>query len=152
MWCLSNRMTRLFRRPTALRRGNGTVEAVLVLPVLLAFSFGMVEFGQFFYVKHTIQAASRDGCRTAILSTATHAQATQAVANTMGAGNFPSTTYTLTFTDPTSGSTISDISTVAKGNGIKVTVSANYGAVGVRPLRVIPANKQIVGVTTMVKE
>src|SRR3954467_1329318 len=106
----------LTRRLTR-RRGNGVLEAALVLPVLLAFSMGMVEFGQYFYAKHTIQAAARDGARTAILSTATHAQAQQAVSNTMGSANFGSSTYTLTFTDPTTSTTISNIATVTKGNG-----------------------------------
>src|SRR4051812_26102733 len=133
-------------------RGNGVLEAALVLPVLLAFSMGMVEFGQYFYAKHTIQAAARDGARTAILSTATHAQAQQAVSNTMGSANFSSSTYTLAFADPTTNTAITNIATVSKGNGIKVTVTANYGSIGVRPLGVIPANKQVVGITTMIKE
>ena len=49
------------------------MEASLALPVLLYFSMGMVEFGQFFYAKHTVQSAARDGCRQAILGTATQA-------------------------------------------------------------------------------
>jgi len=148
---LSSARRRLAHRLSR-RRGNGVLEAALVLPILLAFSMGMVEFGQYFYAKHTIQAAARDGARTAILSSATHSQAQQAVSNTMGSANFGSSTYTLTFTDPTTSTTISNIASVTKGSGIKVTVTANYGAVGVRPLGVIPANKQLVGITTMIKE
>jgi len=134
------------------RRGSAVMEAALALPVLLYFSFGMVEFGQFFYAKHTVQSAARDGCRQAILGTATTAAATTAVANTMSAAGFSSSGYTLTFTNPTGGATYSDISTVAAGAGIKTTVTVNYGAVGVRPLGIIPANKQVIGITTMVKE
>lgn len=134
------------------RRGNGVLEMAIVLPVLLWLGMGMVEFGQYFYAKHTIQAASRDGARTAILGTATHAAAQSAVANTMATGNFGSSTYTLTFVDPYTSTTITNVAAVSKGNPIQVTVTANYGAVGVRPLGVISAAKQIKGITTMIKE
>src|SRR4051812_13398788 len=53
------------------RRGNAVMEMALVLPILLALSFGTVEFGYFFYVKHTLQGAARDGARQAILPSAT---------------------------------------------------------------------------------
>lgn len=134
------------------RRGNGVLEAALVLPVLLALSMGMVEFGQFFYMKHTIQAASRDGARTAILSSTTHSAAQTAITNTMSSANVPSNKYTVTFQNASTNATISDVASVAKGTGIKVTVSATAGNVSVRPLGVIPANKAIVGMTTMIKE
>ena len=134
------------------RRGSAVMEASLALPVLLYFSFGMIEFGQYFYAKHTLQSASRDGCRQAILGTATTAAAPAAVANTMSAAGFASSGYTLTFTNTAGSTTYSDISTVAAGTAIKATVTVNYGAVGVRPLGIISATKQVVGITTMVKE
>ncbi|QOV89267.1 TadE/TadG family type IV pilus assembly protein [Humisphaera borealis] len=140
------------RSARRVRRGNGVLEAALVLPVLLALSMGMVEFGQFFYMKHTIQAASRDGARTAILSSTTHSAAQTAITNTMNSANVASNKYTVTFTNASTSATISDVGSVAKGTGIKVTVSATAGTVSVRPLGVIPANKAIVGVTTMIKE
>src|SRR5436305_15265561 len=96
-------------------RGNGVLEAALVLPVLLALSMGMVEFGQYFYAKHTLQAASRDGARTAILSSTTHTAATTAISNTMSAANIPSGKYSYTFTNASTSATISDVGTVAKG-------------------------------------
>ena len=124
-----------------------------MLPVLLAFSMGMVEFGYFFFCKHTIQAAARDGARTAILASATHAQAQAAVKATMDNANFTNTqAYTVAFADPLNGNAISNVALVTKGSGIRVTVTANYGSVGLRPLGVIPANKAVTGVTTMIKE
>ena len=47
----------------AFRRGGAILEAALVLPILLALSFGMVEYGYYFFVKHTLQGAARDGAR-----------------------------------------------------------------------------------------
>ena len=123
-----------------------------MLPVLLALSMGMIEFGQFFYAKHTIQAASRDGARTAILSSTTHSAATTAISNTMTAANISSGKYTYTFTNAATSATIADVGAVAKGTGIRVTVTATAGNVSVRPLGVIPAAKAITGVTTMIKE
>lgn len=136
----------------ARRRGNGVLEAALVLPVLLYLSMGMVEFGQYFYAKHTIQAAARDGARSAILPTATQSGAQTAISNTMSSANFSPSTYTYTFTDALYGTTITNVASVAKGSGIKVTVTANYGNVGVRPLGIISATKPVVGTTTMIKE
>lgn len=134
------------------RRGNGVLEAALVLPVLLSLSMGMVEFGQYLYAKHTIQAASRDGARTAILSSTTHAAAQLAITNTMSAANISSGKYTVAFQNATTLATISDVGAAAKGTGIKVTVSATVGNVSVRPLGIIPAAKVINGITTMIKE
>jgi len=135
------------------RRGNGVLEAALVLPVLLALSMGMVEFGQFFYMKHSLQAASRDGARTSILSSTTHANARLAITNALNsAGVTDPNKYTITFKNAADNSTITDVALVAKGTGIKVTVSATAGNVSVRPLGVIPASKAIVGTTTMIKE
>ena len=88
----------------------------------------MVEFGQYLYAKHTLQAASRDGAPTAILSSATHTQAQAAVSSTMGAANYGTSTYTLTFADASTGTAIANIATVTKGSSIKVTVTANYSA------------------------
>jgi Flp pilus assembly protein TadG len=128
------------------------MEAALVLPVLLALSMGMIEFGQFFYAKHTITAAARDGCRTAILGNSTHAQAVAAVNSTMNSAGFAQGTYTVTFRDPSSNATIANVALVQKGDGVRVTVQANFGDIGTRPLGVIPANKQVTGTTTMIKE
>ena len=133
------------------RRGHGVMEAALVLPILIAFSMGLVEFGQFFYVKHTINAASRDGARTAIIGSSTHAQAVDAVDNTMQAAGYTTQQYSVTFTNA-AGAAIPDVTLVPRGSSIRVTVSANFGAVGVRPLGVIPATKPVVGITTMLKE
>lgn len=144
---LCNRL-RFIRR----RRGNGVLEGALVLPILLSLSMGMVEFGQYFYAKHTIQAASRDGARTSILSSVTHAQAIAAISNTMTAANISSSKYTYTFTNASTSATIADVGAVAKGTSIKVTVSSTVSQVSVRPLGVIPAAKAITGITTMIKE
>ena len=47
------------------RSGGAVLETVLVMPVLLYLAFGIVEFGYYFYVKHSLEGAARDfriGC------------------------------------------------------------------------------------------
>jgi hypothetical protein len=69
--------------------------------------------------------------------------------NTGGLGN---SGYTTSIINASSGTTIPDVSTVLRGTPIRVTVALSYGTVGVRPLGVIPADKQVIGVTTMIRE
>ena len=52
-----------FRRPA----GGSLVEMALVMPLLIYMAFGLVEFGQFMYIKHAFEAAARDGMRVAVL-------------------------------------------------------------------------------------
>lgn len=128
-------------------RGNAVLDAALVLPILLAVAAGTAEFGYYFYVKHTLQGASRDGARVAIVPSATQAQVTTAVSNAMSAAGFPSNKYTLT-TNP------SNIATAASGASITVTVQSTWSNIGVSMTAVplISPSKQVVGVTVMRKE
>ena len=51
------------------RRGAAIVEFAIVLPVLMAFLFGIIEFGHLFHVRLGAQQAAREGCRLAVLQT-----------------------------------------------------------------------------------
>ena len=149
-----NPMTKLLRRsPLARRRRGGSLlEAALVFPVLTYLSFGMVEFGEYMYARHVFASAARDGCRQAILASTSQSNLTTAVSNTMSSSGFGSCGYTLAVTNGQTGATISDVSTVAAGTWLKVSVTVNFGNLGVRPLGVISSTKQVSGVCTMVKE
>jgi Flp pilus assembly protein TadG len=48
-------------------KGASAVEFAIVLPLLLAFVFGIIEFGLLLYDKAVITNASREGARTATL-------------------------------------------------------------------------------------
>ena len=78
------------------RRGNAVMEAALVLPILLSLSFGTVEYGYFFYVKHSLQGAAREGARAAIVPTATNADVTTAVNAAMSAAGLSGIGYVTT--------------------------------------------------------
>jgi Flp pilus assembly protein TadG len=130
--------------------GSAVLDMCLVLPILLALSFGTVEFGYYLYVKHNMQAAAREGARAAIVPSAVNSDVTTAISNVMSAAGLSGSGYTSTITD-TSGNSLS-VSTAAAGTAIKVTVQCSWGNVGVRPLGVISASKAVVGTTVMRKE
>ena len=81
------------------RFGGAVLETVLILPVLLYLAFGVVEFGYYFYVKHSLEGAARDGCRAAIPAGALYSDITSAVDTCMAASNLSSSGYTMTTGD-----------------------------------------------------
>ncbi len=130
-------------------RGVSIVEMALVLPILLMLSFGIVDYGYYFYVKSTIQGAAQSGARAAIVSGATNANVTSAVSTVMTAAGLQSSGYTVT-TNPT------DVSTAASGSTVTVTVACSWGTVGYHNLPTamggIPSSKQVTCSAAMRKE
>lgn len=51
------------------RRGSAVVEFAVVLPLLLAILFGIIEYGYVFMIRQSLQHAAREGCRLASLQT-----------------------------------------------------------------------------------
>jgi len=128
-------------------RGSAVLDAALVFPILLSLTFGTVEYGYFFYVKHTLQGAAREGCRAAIPSTAVQTDVTTAVTNALTAAGLQNSGY-VTTTSPAS------IGSLSAGTSITVTVTGTWGTVGAgfRPLGLIGTAKQVKGITVMRKE
>lgn len=133
------------KRLTNRYRGNALVEAALVLPVLMSVAFGTIEYGYFFFVKHTLEGAAREGARAGIVATAANADVTAAVANVMSAAGFGSGQYAVSVTP-------SSVSGVTAGTAVKVTVTCSWGTVGIRPMSLIPAGKQVTGTASMRRE
>ena len=139
------------RRPR--RRGGALLEAALVMPILLGLCFGMVEFGYFFFVKHTLQAAARDGARMGIVATGTNAKVTATVATAMKAAGLTETGYEVEIKDGTTDANL-DVSTATPQTPIKVVVKCNWSAIGsgLRPLGLIGETTKVKGTTVMLKE
>ena len=127
------------------RRGNTLIETALVLGILLNLAFGTVEFGHFFFIKNTLQGAAREGGRTAVVSGATNASVTAAVAAVMTANGIASNKYAVATTP-------ADVAAAASGTQITVTVTCTWSTVGVRPLGMISGTKQVIGTAVMRKE
>jgi Flp pilus assembly protein TadG len=143
------------------RRGNSVLEMSLLLPVLLSLAFGLVEFGQYLYIKHCFESAARDAARVAVLSSATQAQVTSVVSSTLLQANITYSSSWLTITDlgPSGSGTVSNIANVPAGDEMQFTLSTNYSAIPnvVRPLSSmtgigVKSTTNVVGMCTMVKE
>jgi Flp pilus assembly protein TadG len=128
-------------------RGSAVLDAALVFPILLSLTFGTVEYGYYFYVKHTLQGAAREGARAAITPTAANSDVTSAVTAAMTASGLTNSGYTTTISP-------ASVSGLAAGTAITVTVQCTWGTVGsgFRPLGLIGSAKLVKGITVMRKE
>jgi Flp pilus assembly protein TadG len=48
-------------------RGSSMVEFALTLPIFIILVIGIIEFGWYFFVQHTLQYATREGMRLALV-------------------------------------------------------------------------------------
>jgi hypothetical protein len=48
-------------------QGSTIVELAMVLPLFVLLLFGIIEFGRYFFVQHTMQFATREGTRLALV-------------------------------------------------------------------------------------
>lgn len=137
----------------AFRRGGAILEAALVLPILLALSFGMVEYGYYFFVKHTLQGAARDGARIAIVPSGTNAKVSTAVSTAMQAAGLESIGYTVDIQNGSSDAPL-NVSSAAPQTPVKVVVRCSWSAIssGLRPMGLIPGTNEVKGAAVMLKE
>src|SRR5437764_15256890 len=103
------------------RFGGAVLETVLVLPVLLYLAFGVVEFGYYFYVKHALEGAARDGCRAFIAAGATLTDVTNAVSTSLTADKLQSSGYTVQTLDGATVLSAGNYTTAVAGDTIPVT-------------------------------
>ncbi len=136
-------MTRL--RKSA--RGNTVLEAALVLPVLLGLAFGTIEFGYYFYIKHSLQGAARDGVRAAIVAGATNTDVNAAVTASLTAAGLQDYGCIISTTPV-------NVAAATGSQTITVSVQCNWSVVGggLRPLQLISANKTVRGTASMRRE
>ncbi len=133
------------------RRGNAVLDAALVFPILLSLTFGSIEFGHYFFMKHTLQGAAREGARTAITPSATNSDVTAAVQASMTAAGLASNKYTISIRNAADSANV-NVANVSAGTAVLVKVNANWGTIGIRPLGLIGTGKQVIGQTMMRKE
>lgn len=129
-------------RRASRRRGAVLLEMALVLTVLLALTFGVMEYGHYVYARHTLEGASQRGCRTAILRDITETEVSAAVQELMGTAGYDETEYTLAVTgldDP-------------EATDVSVTITAEWGTIGIRPMGLISADSVVHATVTMRKE
>lgn len=83
----ARKFERFARRLARSQRAAAIVEMALVLPLLLALAMGILVYGQYFLLAHSVQQAANDGARAAIVGLDTadrRAIAERAVDRSMG--------------------------------------------------------------------
>jgi Flp pilus assembly protein TadG len=150
----ARRSSLLSRRISRRRFGGAVLETILVLPVLLYLGFGIVEFGYYFYVKHSLEGAARDGCRAFIASGASLTDVQTAVDAAMSAANLSGSGYAIVTKDGSTTLNAGNYTTAVAGDTITVTVTCTWGTAGqgYRPWNLIGSAKQVVGNAVMRKE
>lgn len=130
-------------------RGRILIEMLLAMPIILSLAMGAAEYGYFMWVKGQLEDAAVAGARAAILTSATNSTVTTAVDATMQAAGLQSSGYTVATNPPS-------VTTVPTGTPVTVTVSCNWGTVGIHPLPSsmggIPTNKTVTCSTVMMRE
>jgi Flp pilus assembly protein TadG len=134
------------------RSGGAVLEMALVLPILVMLTFGISEYGYFFFLKNTFQGAAQAGVRAAVPYSSTNANVvgtTGVVTEMLTAAGISSSNYTVTISP-------ANVSGLSAGTNITVTITATWGTVGVAILGTsygaIPSTKTIKGVAVMQKE
>lgn len=127
--------------------------------VLLFLSMGLVEFGQYFYIKHCFEAAVRDGGRYGSMAIATQAQMVSTITLSLQQANVTYNASWLTVTDLTTGTAVTDVAQATIGDQLQFTLATTYGSIpsAVRPLysmtgRGIGTGKAMTATCVMVKE
>ena len=141
------------------RKGTAAVQLAIVLPLLLTVVFGVVEFGQYLYIRTSFEAAARDAAHAAELHYAIQADPGTAATSTLAMSNVTYNSNWMTITDQTTGLTVNDVSTVAAGDTLTVAIVATYSQIpnAFRPLSQmtgvgIGASKLCSGYCTVVKQ
>jgi Flp pilus assembly protein TadG len=129
------------------------VEVALILPLVLLVTFGVMEFGYFYFLQHNFMAAAQSGVRTWVRAgTAAQSDVDAAVAVVLSPLGVPNTKYTTTYT--VNGAE-APVNTAVKGDIIAIDLEADWGGasgVGLRPMGVLDASKKVHAVAIMQKE
>ncbi len=102
------------------RRGAALVEFAILVPVFLVVLFGIVEYGQFLYVKQSVTLAAREACRIVVLPGTTKEQAIGRAYNVLSEAGISN--FSITF-DPDPPTSASD------GDPITVTVEVDFSQI-----------------------
>ena len=127
------------------RRGLSTVEAALVVPLILLLTFGVMEYGWMFLKAQQISNAARHGARTAVRPGATNAEVVDAVSNLLTAADLGGSGYSVNLTP-------ADVSTPETGEAVTVQVSVPGSSVTLFGGSFLPRPAALSSSVTMAKE
>jgi Flp pilus assembly protein TadG len=144
-----SRLSRILARK---RRGGTLVETAICGSILMAFTFGVVEVGYYFYCQNIMEGAAREGCRNGILQSVSGVSGNASSVNTTilnylkraglcsssvtapasepaTMGNYTITIYDYNY-DTNTATSEADPSDVAVGDGLEVKISASWSVIG----------------------
>jgi Flp pilus assembly protein TadG len=131
------------------RRGGAVLETACVMPFLVLLTFGLIEYGHFFYLKHVLTGAAREGARAAIIASSDSDSVSATVETAMTAAGLTVGNYTVAL--EINGATAT-LETAEKGDLITVKIESEWEDIGLRPMRLISATSIVRGVAVMRKE
>ena len=127
------------------RRGLSSVEAAIVLPLVILLLFGLLEFGWAFLKSQQINNAARHGARIGIAYGATAAEIQAGVDAVMAASGMGSSGYTTEILP-------NDPLTLTTGQLLAVSVTVDYSNIELIGVPLIPAPATLTGTTSMARE
>lgn len=138
-------MVRLKRKRQRKGRGVASVEMAIVLPLLLLLTLGLIEYSWMFLKKQTMTNSARQGARVGARLDATTGDILNAVDEVMTAAGLSGSGYTVTI-DPL------DVTSLAPGQPLRVTVQLSYNNIGLIQLPIIPTPNQLTSSAVMARE
>ena len=127
------------------KRGTAVVEAVIVLPLLLLLTLGMIEYGWLFMRMHQIQNVARQAARYAVTPDATTAAAQGVISTTMSNLGISASAYSYTFTP-------ANVASLTPGQTLTVQIQATSNNLGIAGSSIIPMPTNVYASITMSKE
>ena len=145
-FAMRNAFTALFTQRSARRasrrRGAVLVETAIVIMLLIALCFGVMEYGHYVYTRHTLESACQRAVRLGIIADSVFDDVEAEVGTQMAVAGFDATEF--------------DVEIVGHGDpaetDLTVAIEVTWGEIGIRPLGLIAADSVIHASATMRKE
>lgn len=137
-----NLFTQRSARRASRRRGAVLVETAIVIMLLIALCFGVMEYGHYVYTRHVLESACLRAVRVGILTDSAPEDVEGEVSTQMATAGFDTTEFAveiLGHDDPAA-------------SDVTVSIQCVWGEIGVRPLGLIAADSVIRASATMRKE
>jgi Flp pilus assembly protein TadG len=148
---------RLPARGPARRPAAAVIEFAVVVPVLLIFVLGIIEYGRMLMVAQVTTNASREGARYAVQADTTPDGAKTYVKNYLKSASVPDDAITTVAVEyqllDGTWATATTLTTLAQGTSVRVRVEINFSKVSWLPSTVfVPSSTLLKGTTIMRKE
>lgn len=126
-------------------RGTATIEMALVLPLLMALTFGLIEYGWIFLKLQQVTEAARHAARIGVTADATNGDITNAVAALMDDAGLGASGYEVAISP-------GETAGLTAGEPLKITVAVPYENIELIGVPLIPVPPSLRASVTMAKE